>query len=45
LLTTWLRGSGSEPVIAARSAEGVTGLANPPRAPPPEVPFAMIASL
>ena len=29
------------PVIAARSADGVTGRDSPPLAPPPEVPFAM----
>src|SRR5580765_3027873 len=30
--TTWLRGSGALPVIAARSADGVTGRARPPPA-------------
>src|ERR1044072_2525851 len=29
LLTTWLRGNGSGPVIAARSADGFTGRCNP----------------
>jgi hypothetical protein len=34
LLTTSLRGSAADPVIAASSGDGVTGLAIPPRAPP-----------
>src|SRR5207237_8005717 len=41
--TTWLRGSGALPVIFARSADGVTGRANPP--PALRVPCAITALL
>src|SRR6185437_10776592 len=42
LETTWLRGSGELPVIFARSADGVTGRANPPPALRPSAIWALL---